>query len=137
MAKKPVKKRGREKILHADEIRVEIDELPFEKSQFTTGEKMWDATTLVEAAKDEPTFRLPLIAIDLNVKAWSCENMLNFAQHFKRVEDTDLKYPVILDQFGYIVDGWHRVIKALVLGKQSILAKRLRSMPEPDDVVSE
>ena len=93
----------------------------------------WHAETLVEAAKDIPEFEIPLAGIDLGVMPWTIKNIHSVAEHFKRVMKSDLKYPVILDETGYICDGWHRVTKALLLGRTHIRGKRISIMPEPDE----
>lgn len=124
------------RVIDAHEMQVELSNYGFGDSKYSCGNKRWAAETLVEAAEGLPVFRLPLIAIDLGVNPWVCENIREYAEHFKRVQEADLKYPVIIDEYGYIVDGWHRVVKALVLGKRTIKAKRLEYMPEPDEIVS-
>ena len=120
--------------MRADELTVEIPTLPLEGSQFRWGGNVWEATTLIEAAKDLPVFDLPLIAIDVSVNPWEFETILAISQHMKRVLECNLKYPVILDEFGYICDGWHRVVKALLLGRSTVTAQRFLTMPEPDYV---
>lgn len=42
------------------------------------------------------------------------------------------KLPIILDDLGYITDGWHRVAKAILEGKETIKAVRIQNMPAPD-----
>ncbi len=37
----------------------------------------------------------------------------------KRVLNTDLNYPIILNEEGFIMDGWHRVTKALLEGTRN------------------
>jgi len=54
----------------------------------------------------------------------------------KRVQNTDLKYPIILDVKGVVADGYHRVAKAILEGKSTIKAYRLKQMP-PYDFVEE
>ena len=123
--------------MKAEEIAFEVDGLKFEESAYTTKTRRWSARTLAEAAKDCPVFDLPLIAIDLSVNPWVCDCVLEHAQHMKRVIDSDLKYPVIMDDYGYICDGWHRAVKAMLLGRKTIKAKRLTAMPEPDKIFDE
>lgn len=42
------------------------------------------------------------------------------------------KYPIILDNFGQVADGWHRICKAILDGKKTIKAYRITEMPKPD-----
>jgi hypothetical protein len=50
----------------------------------------------------------------------------------KRVQDTSLDYPIIMDRDGFIMDGWHRVVKALVEGRETIKAVRFDETPSPE-----
>ena len=54
--------------------------------------------------------------------------------HLRLVEEVDLSYPVLVDPEGRLLDGMHRIAKALSLGHASIRAKRLPFLPEPDHV---
>lgn len=93
----------------------------------------WNALTLVDAAKDLEEFDLPLAGIDLGVGVWSgVETIKGFTKHVKRIVDTDLKYPILLGEDGNIVDGWHRAVKAIILGRKTIKAKRFQVRPDCD-----
>jgi ParB-like chromosome segregation protein Spo0J len=45
------------------------------------------------------------------------------------VQETSFEHPVIMDPSGFIVDGWHRVTKALLEGRDTIPAVRFKEMP--------
>lgn len=92
----------------------------------------WYVPKLIEAAKDLPVFDLPLCALYIGVQPWDLEDIADFAYHAKRALDTDLAHPVLLNPNGYIVDGWHRVVRALIEGKPTIKAKRFEDFPPPD-----
>ena len=49
----------------------------------------------------------------------------------KQVEDADLSYPVILTPDGFLADGFHRSVKAHLMGRKTIMAVRLAKMPRP------
>jgi len=100
---------------------------------FRDGDKCWRVTTLIHKSKDLEPFDLPLCCINLATQVWG-ENVSvkSFARHFKRMEATGSDYPVILDDDGFIMDGWHRVAKALAQGKATIKAVRFAETPEPD-----
>ncbi len=53
-------------------------------------------------------------------------------EHMRLIEQADLSYAIILDPEGRIMDGMHRVAKALLLGHPTVDAKRLTSLPAPD-----
>ncbi|MFC0172103.1 hypothetical protein [Vibrio comitans] len=46
----------------------------------------------------------------------------NIAEHAKLIQQTDLKYPIILCHEGRVMDGMHRVCKALMQGATHIMA---------------
>jgi hypothetical protein len=54
------------------------------------------------------------------------------AFHMRRALDVDTNYPVILSQEGFIMDGWHRVLRALIDGKATIKAVRFQKTPPHD-----
>lgn len=81
----------------------------------------WSALTLIEASKNLPAFDLPLAGINLDICAWGgTETMYGFIYHAKRIVNTDLKYPIIINDKGRIVDGYHRIAKAIILGRETI-----------------
>jgi len=46
--------------------------------------------------------------------------------------DCDLAFPVILSSDGRVMDGMHRICKALLQGQNDIEAVRFDHDPEPD-----
>ena len=99
--------------------------------------KIWNNSTLYDAAKGLKSFDLPLCALELNFNPWSMNSLKYIAYHIKRIENADLSYPVIQNPDGVIIDGWHRVMKAILNGDLTIKAVRLNVMPEHDDIINE
>jgi hypothetical protein len=56
------------------------------------------------------------------------------AEHARLISAADLAHPVILSSDGRVMDGMHRVLKALTAGESHIRAVRFRTDPEPDFV---
>lgn len=109
-----------------------------ESNRSRDGRDTWMVTSLFERAKGLPVFDLPLCAVDLSRKVYEpIERPIDLAKQVKRTMDADLSYPVILDSDGFIMDGWHRVMKALVLGIPTIKAVRFVVTPPPDYVRDE
>ena len=50
------------------------------------------------------------------------------------MQECDFEYPVILSSDGRVMDGMHRICKALLLGHPDIEAVRFVHDPEPDFV---
>jgi ParB-like chromosome segregation protein Spo0J len=57
--------------------------------------------------------------------------------HMHAVKNADLKYPIILDEDGEIMDGRHRIMKALYLGVESIKAVRFDANPSPCEITKD
>lgn len=113
--------------------KVKIEKLDLiENNYINNGGRKWSALKLIEHSKQFETFDLPLIGVDLSSYPWNIQSIDDFCYHVKRVMNTDLKHPILLDDYGRICDGFHRVSKAILLGKTHIKAIRLESMPEPD-----
>lgn len=111
--------------------KVYIEDYDLMEGSFVDGNKTYPVRDLIKAAENLPEFDLPLIGI--NLRHTLCQdNLKSFLYHYKRVEKADLNYPIIIDDTGYICDGWHRVAKAILLGHTTIKAKRLNLMPQPE-----
>jgi ParB-like chromosome segregation protein Spo0J len=48
------------------------------------------------------------------------------------IEEVDVAYPIILGPDGRVMDGMHRIARAMLEGKSTIPAVRLERLPEPD-----
>lgn len=110
---------------------VKIDEFSINDCNYQLGDYKYKVTDLIEVSKNIKSFDLPLQGIDLSVRPWG-ENMTidSYIYHANRMSKADLKYPIILDNRGYICDGWHRVTKAIIEGRTTIKAVRLTIMPD-------
>ena len=114
--------------------KVEIETLTFEASRYVRGKNIWMATTLAQAVKDQQCvlFDYPLCTFNLTSTPFDLSDMGEFIYQMKRCENTDLSYPIILDDTGQVADGYHRICKAIMNGLTSLPAYRLKYMPEPD-----
>ena len=52
----------------------------------------------------------------------------------KRVLGADLGYPIILASDGAIMDGVHRICKALLQDQETILSVQFSEDPKPDEI---
>ena len=100
----------------------------------------WDVDRLVALTKDLPRIQVPLSAIrELDEPYWfsggdgdaTCRAIVEHAQN---MNEADLAFPVVLSSDGRVMDGMHRVGKALLRGLTSIEAVRFERDPEPDYV---
>ena len=98
----------------------------------------WDVHRLVRLARELPVQRVPLHQIrELNEAYWFSDahpTTQDIIGHMRMVQEADLAYPIILCPDGRVMDGMHRVSKAVLNGDADIGAVRLTAMPEPDYV---
>lgn len=112
---------------------VEIEGIEITENDYVRSDARWNCLKLIEHSKKYPVFDFPLAGMDLGRDAWGGQlTMDDFVYHMKRIEKTNLEYPILLDDRGTICDGWHRICKALLKGDTAIKAIRLVTMPEAD-----
>lgn len=101
---------------------------------------IWDVHRLVELSQNFPVKDAPLSEIrELDECFWFSESDSRptcraVANHAKLIEQTDLRHPIILGEDGRLMDGMHRVCKALMQGEETIRAVRFQTNPKPDHV---
>lgn len=94
----------------------------------------WYVANLIDRTKTEPIidYVIDLMSVNLDVKVWEVDNVFDFLSHVKRINEADLTLPVIVSAEGWILDGWHRIAKAVLLGNDGVKAVRFISNPEFD-----
>jgi hypothetical protein len=98
----------------------------------------WDVDRLIELSGGLPVETVPLDAIgDLDTGYWfegSAEmpTVRKVVEHARLILEADLTYPIILGPDGRVMDGMHRVARALMEGRAEIDAVRFSSPLEPD-----
>jgi hypothetical protein len=55
-------------------------------------------------------------------------------EHMTLIDEADLSFPIILSSTGAIMDGRHRVAKAVREGRKEIATVQFNHDPEPDHV---
>jgi hypothetical protein len=100
----------------------------------------WNVERLIQLSRDLPRERVPLAEIrELDEPFWcggesqklTCRQVVG---HARLMRECDLSYPIILSGDGRVMDGMHRVCRALLEGMSEIEAVRFREDPEPDYV---
>ena len=100
----------------------------------------WDIDRLIELSSGLPRRRVALSSIrEIDEVYWfdndderpTCRRDL---LHIRLIEEVDLSHPIILGANGRVMDGMHRVAKALLEGRDEIEAVRFERDPEPDYV---
>lgn len=108
------------------------DNWTMENQKFSDGGKTWFVSRLIEKAKGLPIQEMPLSGLNTYNMFPKSATMNEFVSHVKKVNDADLSYPIILDDEGYIMDGRHRVAKAILIGEKTIKFVRFDETPAPD-----
>lgn len=108
-----------------------LEKFRVETNKFHAKGRVYNVTDIIELAKNLEPFDLILKGIDLSISPWGELDIKRYSEHMIRVNEAYMKYPIILDDSGFICDGWHRVVKAIVNGHRSIKAVRLTVMPDP------
>ena len=103
----------------------------------SSGEK-WPAKYLYKKVKEHKLKpeKVKLRHLDLSSLPWqdgSIQNLDCFLYHSVRVQNCDTSIPIIMRNDGCIVDGWHRVTKAVLEGKKEILAYRFEEYIPPEE----
>ena len=100
----------------------------------------WNVERLIELSRDLPRQRVPISAIrELDESFWcgaegqklTCRQLVD---HARLMQECDPAYPIILSRDGRVMDGMHRVCKALLERLSEIEAVRFLDDPEPDYV---
>lgn len=117
--------------------KVNIEHFFVKDNTCSYGDKKWEAGTLFAAARDLKPYDLQLSALNLDAPFATANTIALFLYQSKRVQEADLSYPIIQAPDGWIMDGLHRIVKAILEGRETIKAVRLPVLPEPDRIENE
>ena len=97
----------------------------------------WDVDRLIALVAEQPVEELPVERIaEIDTDYWFdhgyAPTVRAVAEHFRLMSEVDLSYPIVIDPEGGVMDGMHRVARALTEGRETVPARRLPTMPEPD-----
>ena len=100
---------------------------------------IWNTARLWKLAEQLESFDLPIEQVsELDMNCWFERReptLREISTHAIRIEKANLSFPIILDEEGSLMDGGHRLCKALVQGHTTISAVQFRVTPEPDERV--
>lgn len=96
----------------------------------TLGRNSWSVARLFELSRNLPVMEIPLNHMSVYY-IYEKLTMREMVTHFKAVNAADLGMPIILDEDGEIMDGRHRLMKALLTGAETIKAVRFDENPIP------
>jgi len=98
----------------------------------------WDVDRLVELSAQLPIEDVSLNEIsEIDSAYWylgdgTQPTVRSVAEHARLIEAVDVTFPIILNVDGRVMDGMHRVARALIEGRSSVKAVRFIVEPPPD-----
>ena len=103
----------------------------------THGLDAWDVDNLIKASADLPVVDVALDSIgDVDTDFWfqfgSIPTVRRVIDHVRLIQQVDLSFPVILGADGRVMDGMHRIARAILEGRSTIEAVRFVTEAEPD-----
>lgn len=100
-------------------------------------ERVYNVSRLWSLTADFERKSIEIDSLSLNKRVWFngvCPTIPEIACEFEKVLVADLSFPIILDQSGSIMDGYHRIVKAKIQSDRHILAVQFAINPEPDQI---
>lgn len=100
-----------------------------DKQMAKIGRHHWSVSRLHELAKNLTPFEAPLDALDI----WQKYDLTlrEVVMHAAAFMDADMEHPIILDEDGCLMDGRHRIMRAIYEGRDKILVVRFDENPAP------
>ena len=100
---------------------------------------IWYTERLWYLAKDLPEYDVDVERFaELDRDCWfgvgRAPTIREVAEHCRRINEADPEIPVIVNDNGRLMDGGHRLARALLEGRKTVKAVRFEEMPEPDEV---
>jgi hypothetical protein len=105
-----------------------------------SGIDAWDVRRLVNLSASLPVVSIdPREIAELREDHWyshdsTVPSPASIIEHIRLIQSSDLSFPIILDQRGRVMDGMHRVCRAVLEGIRLIPAVQFSVDPEPDYV---
>lgn len=97
------------------------------------GRHSWSVARLFELVRELPVMDVPLEHLNM-YNTYEKLTLREMVMHMKAVLDADLDKPIILDEDGEIMDGRHRLMKAILHNAETIKVVRFEENPPPCQV---
>jgi hypothetical protein len=97
----------------------------------------WDVDNLIAASSGLPVRDIALDSIaDVDTDFWfkfgPTPTVRRIIDQIRLIQEVDLSYPIILGADGRVMDGMHRIARAVLEGRATIKAVQFTDEPEPD-----
>lgn len=106
------------------------------EQECSLGKHRWCVARLFELSRDLPVMEVPLNHLNVYY-TYSRITLREMVMHMKTVQSADMNFPIILDEDGELMDGRHRIMRAMLEGQETIKAVRFDENPSPDKVDSD
>lgn len=100
------------------------------------GRHSWSVARLINLTKNFKVMEIPLEHM-YTYHIFKEVTLREMVGHIDAVNKADLSYPIILDEDGELMDGRHRLMKAILIGAKTIKAVRFEHNPKPCKVSDE
>ena len=105
--------------------------------QGETGLYAWDVDRLIVLTAELPVEEVRLQdLLEIDSAYWFDQSerptVRKVVEHFRLLQEVDTSIPIIIGPDNRVMDGMHRVARALLENRTTIRAVRLRDLPEPD-----
>lgn len=97
------------------------------------GRHTWSVARLFELSRALPVMVVPLNHLNV-YQIYERLTLREMVMHMNAVQAADLEAPIILDEDGELMDGRHRLMKAMLTGAETIKAVRFDENHSPDRV---
>ena len=94
------------------------------------GRHHWSVSRLIELSRALPVMDIPLDHLSV-YHTYDKMTLREMVMHMRAVQAADLSHPIILDEDGELMDGRHRIMRAMLDGKESVKAVRFDQNPSP------
>jgi len=102
------------------------------------GVDAWDVDRLIELASELNDEIVEIAEIgEVDAVYWFDDERHSptvraVVDHARRIAEVEAAYPIILGPDGRVMDGMHRIARAMLDGRSAIRAVRFSKLPEPD-----
>jgi len=101
------------------------------------GVDAWEVSGLIGLSEGLPIEQVAITSIaEIDSIYWfdtiERPTVRKVVEHVRLIREVDTLQPIILGPDGRVMDGMHRIARALLDGRDTITARRFPDLPEPD-----
>ena len=104
------------------------DWISVDEQNISDGDVTYSVASVIFQARHLVPFKIPMAALRIDYSI-STGRVRDFVRHMRAIVSADLSKPIILDPEGWVIDGRHRIARALYENKDFILAVRFNEYP--------